>query len=112
MVIYLIKECSGVYEDYIETIVYCTTNKDKAELKKLELEQRQELDWKQSEKCNTCDADVFHKDECAWIKDSVNSNCDNFEMQIDNDSNMCYCKNYMCLLDKSTFTIEEIECEE
>ncbi len=112
MVIYLIKECSGSYEDYGETIVYCTTNKDKVELKKLELEQQQELDWKQSEKCNTCDADVFHKDECTWIKDSVNPNCDNFEMQIDNDSDMCYCKNYVCLLDKSKFVIEEVECEE
>lgn len=112
MTVYLLKNCSGSYEDYTETIVYCSTNKDKVQLKKLELEKQQELDLKQSEKCIYCEADVFHKDKCACVKDFVNPNCDNFEMQIDNDGDVCYCKNYVCLSDESTFIIEEIECEE
>lgn len=111
MVIYLIKECSGVYEDYSEDIVYCTTDKNKAENKKLELEKQYKLELAQFEKCSQCCAVEFEEENYKQTMEELKCYCDNFELRTFRDDSYS-CENEVYVCEESTFRIEEIECEE
>lgn len=111
MTIYLVKECSGQYEDYSEYIRYCTSNKAKAKNKKTELEQQHKLQVEQSKKCWGCEADCFNKKDYDKIKEMVKSHCNIFKIEIYDDGSYG-CENCYHLWNESTFEIVEMECEE
>ena len=111
MTIYLVKECSGEYEDYHESIVYCTNNQTKAKNKKTELEQKEKQRVEQSKECQRCCVEDFKMEEYDQIKAVVELCCDKFKIRTYDDGT-CGCENYFYLWDESTFRIVELECEE
>lgn len=112
MKIYLLKKCSGEYEDYYESIVLCTSNKSKAENTKKKLEQEAKNKDDQYFKCCQCPIIcATNKRQYDKAKKDIDYYCDNFKELIEADGETS-CENEVYILGDTFYKIEELECVE
>jgi len=118
MKIYQIHEYGGSYEDTYNYIRFTYLDKEKAQIKKEELEAQELIDRKCSscplDYCPTnCTEDCCNCNEVNKLKNTTEY-CDRFEIERiefedSSDDNYIKCKNYSSHYDNNTYEIEEID---
>lgn len=103
MKIYQIHQFGGEWEDSFDYIVESYLSKEKAEKRKLELEQEEIENQEQWQKCKKCI--LWHKRNVS--EEEVKEFCCHAEIEYDGDD--MDCMNYYYGNDDSYFKIKEVE---
>lgn len=109
MKIYQIHEHYGEWDYYFDAIRYTFLNKDKADLKLQELEEKE---LKLQEHTKMCDKCAYFNEYHKWGVEETLKACPDFHCDeaalYEDDYGVC-CKNYYTKWDKSNFYINEID---